>query len=120
MTCNRVVIINEGEIVAVDSVENLERKASGRPSWKIVLKPGENIGWRESIAAVTGSEIADIRELSEAFEFNLQLEKAEDFDGLFLNLTKGGAVFREISPVKATLEDVFLKLTAAEERKEAA
>lgn len=120
MTCNRVVIINEGEIVAVDSVENLERKASGRPAWKIVLKPGENSGWRENIAAVTGSEITDVRELSEAFEFNLQLEKAEDFDGLFLDLTKSGAVFREISPVKATLEDVFLKLTAAEERKEAA
>lgn len=120
MTCNRVVIINEGEIVAVDSVANLEKKASGRPTWKINLKPATGQNWRQTIDQIQGSEITEIRELPEAFEFKLQLSKTEEFDGLFHKITQGGAVFREISPVKATLEDVFLKLTGGEERKEAA
>ena len=120
MTCGRVVIINEGEIVAVDSVANLEKAAAGKPTWKINLKAGVGNNWRQIIDKVAGSEVFDLLELPETAEFKLKLEKAEDFDALFRKLAEDGAVFREISPVKATLEDVFLKLTSGEERREAA
>lgn len=120
MTCGRVVIINEGEIVAVDSVANLEKKASGRLTWKIALKPATEQNWRQTIEQIQGSEIMELLEQQETVEFRLQLEKAEDFDVFFQKITQGGAVFREISPIKATLEDVFLKLTSGEERKEPA
>lgn len=120
MTCGRVVIINEGEIVAVDSVANLEKTAAGKPTWKINLKAAPGKNWRQIIDKVTGSAIFDLLELPETAEFKLQLEKVADFDGLFRKLVEDGFVFREISPVKATLEDVFLKLTSGEERREAA
>jgi ABC-2 type transport system ATP-binding protein len=120
MTCGRVVIINEGEIVAVDSVANLERKATGRPTWKINLKPAPNQNWRQTADQFAGSAITDLQEHADACEFRLQLDRPEDFDGFFRKISQDGAVFREISPVKASLEDVFLKLTGGEERKEAA
>lgn len=120
MTCSRVVIINEGEIVAVDSVANLEKAGAGKPVWKITLAARSGGNWRQIIDKIAGAEIADLKELPETAEFKLKLEKPEDFDGLFRKMAADGFVFREISPVKATLEDIFLKLTSGEERKEAA
>ena len=120
MTCNRVVIISEGEIVAVDSVANLERNAQSNPAWKIVFKPADGQKWRETIDACVGARLSDLNELHDSYEFKLELDAAEKFDSLFRSLTEQGAVFREISPIRATLEDVFLKLTGAEERAEAA
>ncbi len=118
MTCGRVVIISEGEIVAVDSVANLERNAQAAPAWKIVLKPSKDQHWRENVENYSGARISEIKEVSDAYEFKLELEKSEHFDELFASLSGKGAVFREISPVRATLEDVFLRLTNSEERKE--
>jgi len=118
MTCGRVVIISEGEIVAVDSVANLEKNAQAAPAWKIVLRPAKDQNWRETIDNFSGARISEIREVSDAFEFKLELAKSEHFDELFSSLSGKGTVFREISPVRATLEDVFLRLTNYEERKE--
>ena len=120
MTCNRVVIINEGEIVAVDSVANLEKAGAGKPVWKITLGAFSGGNWRQIIDKVSGAVISELKELPETAEFKLKLEKQEDFDDLFRKMAADGIVFREISPVKATLEDIFLKLTSGEERKEAA
>ncbi len=120
MTCGRVVIISEGEIVAVDSVANLEKNAQAAPAWKIILKPAKDQNWREAIDNFAGARISEVKELSDSYEFRLELERNESFDEFFGSLSRKGAVFREISPVRATLEDVFLKLTSADERKEAA
>jgi len=120
MTCGRVVIISEGEIVAVDSVANLEKSAQAAPAWKIVLKPAINQSWRETIDNFSGARISEVKEHSDSYEFRLELPRNDDFDELFGSLSQKGAVFREISPVRATLEDVFLRLTSVEERKEAA
>ena len=117
-SCNRVVIINEGQIVAEDSVANLESRTIGKPSWHISLKPSKDLNWKELIKQIEGSEIADEQEKDNIFNFNLKLSKNEDFDAFFSSLASKGAVFKEITPVKATLEDVFLKLTSNEEGKE--
>ena len=120
MTCSRVVIINEGEIAAVDSVANLEKAASGKPTWKIGLKlPGKN-DWQKTVESIRGAEVHDVNNFPDRVEFRLKLDTNEDFDAAFRKLADDGMIFREISPVKATLEDIFLKLTGGEERKQAA
>ncbi len=120
MTCGRVVIINEGEVVAVDSVANLEKAASGKPTWKISLKQPGKDSWQKAIEKVPGAVFQDVNNFPDRIDFKLQLENHEDFDAVFRKLADEGMVFREISPVKATLEDIFLKLTSGEERKQAA
>jgi ABC-2 type transport system ATP-binding protein len=117
MTCGRVVIINEGEIAAVDSVQNLEKNATGRPAWKIVLKAPDNFDWQTIVNKAPDAQINDLIQ-GDASEFKLRLNRSEDFDDLFKVLTKENCIFREITPIKATLEDVFLKITLGEERKE--
>lgn len=115
MTCNRVVIINEGEIAAVDSVQNLERSSTGLPTWRIIMKPAEDFDWRKEIETLPNAEVFDSLGNKEA-EFKLSLAKTEDFDQVFTKLASKGCIFREITPIKASLEEVFLKITHGEER----
>lgn len=117
-TCNKVVIINEGEIVAEDSVTNLENKSLGKPSWHILYKPSKNQDIRQLLNDFDGSEVIDLKENVGLLDFKLSLSKKDDFDSLFIKMTASGGIFREITPVKASLEDVFLKLTSGDDRKE--
>ncbi len=117
-SCNRVVIINEGQIVAEDSVDNLENRTIGKPGWHISLKAPKELDWKDSIKKIDGAEIADEQESNGINNFNLKLSSKDDFDAFFSGLASKGAVFKEITPIKATLEDVFMKLTSNEEGKE--
>ena len=86
-----------------------------------LLKAKENEGFEfrdRDIIAITDSEINDISEEAGIFKFNLKLQKEDDFDCIFSKLAAKGGVFREITPIKATLEDVFLKLTSNDEKKD--
>ncbi|GAB4273285.1 MAG: ABC transporter ATP-binding protein [Candidatus Rifleibacteriota bacterium] len=116
MTCGRVVIINEGEIVAVDSVKNLEKGSSKTANWHITLKTAKSDDWRKIIDETEGAKIRDEMKDGEIVKFGLELPSEEEFDQLFAKLVSSGVVFREITPVKASLEEVFIKLTKGEER----
>ncbi len=116
MTCNRVVIINDGEIVAQDSVSNLESNAIGKPSWKIVYKPAEKQNWRNTIENIPGTEVLEVEKIDELSRFTLRLSNQNDFDEVFRKLSATGGIFREITPMKASLEEVFLKMTSSEEK----
>ena len=117
-TCDRVCIIKEGEIVAEDKVSNIANRISGKPSWHITLKPAENKNWQETIKSIPGSEITDIINESNIYSFTLSLSNKDDFDTLCSKLGSEGNVFRSIEPIKASLEDVFIQLTADNETKE--
>ena len=112
-SCNRVVIINEGEIVAEDTVSNIENKSLGKPSWHIILKTSENQDWKKGIENIEGSEIIGVSNKDNIYDFTLKLSKKDDFDVFFSNVTSGGGIFRAIEPTKASLEEVFTKLTSS-------
>ncbi len=112
-SCNRVVIINEGEIVAEDTVSNIENKSLGKPSWHIVLKPSENQEWKKCIDNIEGSEIIGVSNKDNIYDFTLKLSKKDDFDVFFSKVTSEGGIFRAIEPTKASLEEVFTKLTSS-------
>ena len=109
-SCNRVVIINEGQIVAEDSVDNLENRTIGKPGWHISLKAPKELDWKDLIKKIDGAEIADEQESNGINNFNLKLSSKDDFDAFFSGLASKGAVFKEITPIKATLEDVFMEV----------
>lgn len=115
MTCSRVVIINEGEIVAEDSVENLEKNAVGKSGWKVLLKPSGSTDWRVTAANFPAIKIVDANEMNGLVGFRLEAGCEKEFDEFFSAMAKAGNVFREISPLRATLEDVFIKLTSGDE-----
>jgi len=109
--CQRVIIINEGEISAVDSLEGLT--ASMRKSERLSLtvrNPNDDIEKKlnsvnEVISVVPGEENQFFIEC--ALNSNLQ----DEFARMTLD-NKWGLI--EIKPISMTLEDVFLKLTIEE------
>ena len=109
--CQRVIIINEGEISAVDSLEGLT--ASMRKSERLSLtvrNPNDDIERKlnsvnEVISVVPGEENQFFIEC--ALNSNLQ----DEFARMTLD-NKWGLI--EIKPISMTLEDVFLKLTIEE------
>lgn len=119
MTCDRVVIINEGEIVAEDSVANLENKAAGKPSWKIKVKLSADNEWKKCLDGIEGHEIKRDKISGSYLECELSITTSDDFEKFLHTMAGAGHIFTEIVPIRQTLEDVFIRLTAAEEKGEA-
>lgn len=115
MTCNKVVIINEGEIVAADSVESLEKEAESNSTWFIRIKSDKE-DWKKTFNDFDGLSISNEKKTDDSISFTLSLKKESEFDKLFNTSVGKGIIYREITPHRATLEDVFLKLTGGEGR----
>lgn len=109
--CKRVIIINEGEIAAVDSLGGLT--ASLRKSERLSLtvrSSGENVleklnSLDQVVSAVNSEENQYLIEC--ALKSNLQ-------DNIAKLALEGNWGIVELKPVSMTLEDIFLKLTLEE------
>lgn len=109
--CKRVIIINEGEIVAVDSLESLTTRL--RKGDRLLLK----------IRRSDSDTIEKLRTLSKvntvieptAGQFTIDCEPHADIQDTIAKLAldnNWGIV--ELKPASITLEDIFLKLTLEE------
>jgi len=114
MTCKKVVIINEGKIVATDTVENLEKQGKDTTSFQIVLKPA-GLDWKKSFEAVPGASLSNEKVEGEKVAFSLQVPNEETYEKVFSSVVSAGHKFMEITPARASLEEIFLKLTKTDE-----
>ncbi|HEX3819040.1 MAG TPA: ATP-binding cassette domain-containing protein [Candidatus Sulfotelmatobacter sp.] len=128
-TCQQVIIINKGKVVATDSVRNLQARARGAES--VLLEIAGRTGTIEipivqhkleqipGVARVHCKEHADSRAL-----FEVEGEKGRLVRGdLARAVVECGWDLNELRPAAMTLEEVFLQLTgsdAAAEKKEEA
>ncbi|MFV1950562.1 MAG: ATP-binding cassette domain-containing protein [Nitrospinota bacterium] len=115
-TCGRVLIINEGKIVASGTPEELSNRATGKDKIYINLK-----GQREAIETrlQSMSEIASFRIIEENGGKLLKYEIESNGDtnlneALFHMAVDNRWVITELRKEKASLEDVFLQLTTGE------
>ncbi len=116
-TCSRVVIINEGQIVAQDSIENLTA-GLGRIQTLRVRVARDADGLAARIGALPGV-IEASRESSGTYL--LRVEGGDDArERVAAETVASGAGLVEISRQRATLEEVFLKLVTEETGEEAA
>jgi len=111
-TCDRVIIISNGKIVAEDTLEGLEARL--RPSKKVEIKVAryrdkvcEEISKLPSVISVVPSRNDAI-----LVEYPQSLDLREDIARVIVNL---GAGLLELKPVSMTLEEVFLQLVTEEE-----
>lgn len=119
MTCNRVVIINEGEITAEDTIENLENSGNGKPCWKIVIKSKDSYNIKDSLEKISGVDVSELTVGDEVTNLKISLENENLIDEVSEKMFSDGCKIRELTPVKASLEEVFLKYTYGQhERKE--
>ena len=114
-TCQRVVIINKGRVVAVDTPDNLTARLSGAETMFVqVDAPGADIAaMLGAIGGVTHVAPADMRTGSGAFE--VQSERGRDIRrDLAREIVTRGWGLLELRPMRLSLEEVFLQVTTEE------
>lgn len=119
MTCQRVVIISEGKIAAVDTPENLTRQQQGASRISLKIK-GPDAGLKERLREVTGvlsveSSVLD-GDGEEVHSFSVETELKQDIRGqLARSIIESGFELVELRSMELSLEDVFTQLTTQEE-----
>ncbi len=114
-TCQRVVIINKGRVVAVDTPENLTARLRGSETMYVqVDAPGVDVASTLSaVPGVTRVERADQRADSGAFE--IESERGRDVRReLSREIVMRGWGLLELRPMRMSLEEIFLQVTTEE------
>jgi ABC-2 type transport system ATP-binding protein len=123
-TCQRVVIINKGRVVAVDTPDNLTARLKGSATMYVqVDAAGADAGAAlGAIAGVTRVVPIDHREGAHG-PAAYEVESESDVDvrrELARAVVTRGWGLLELRPVRMSLEDVFLQVTTEETQEEAA
>jgi ABC-2 type transport system ATP-binding protein len=115
-TCSRVLIINEGKLVADGSPEQLQREFHGSESLTVELRTpavdpvAEIFPVLRGIPAVTGLTLLSHEGSSSVVEIGVQ-KGADVREAVFRTAVAGGWVILEMRSRVTTLEEVFHKLT---------
>jgi len=105
LTCDRVAVLRNGKVAAFGSVEELTRK---KATYKMVATPLDDslVGsFRESgagVERVNGHMVLSVTDL-------------EHLNALVDQVRARGGILSELTPVRSTLEDVFVDLVRADE-----
>jgi ABC-2 type transport system ATP-binding protein len=117
MLCDRIVIINEGRIAAVDRPENLTARLRKSQQVRLEVRgPADAIEAQlkalpHVLAIKRGARAED-----SATEFFVDGEVEQDIrEALAGTVVKNGWGLREMSSIRMSLEDIFLRLTTEEE-----
>lgn len=117
MTCNRVIIINEGRLVAVDSPANLTAKLKGSDSILIEAEgPPDEI--RNALEKLDNVLSVSIDAGSDAQRHRYKVETRLGADirkNIAATIVRQGWGLTELRAEGLSLEDVFLRLTTREE-----
>lgn len=111
-TCRRVVVLNQGRLVADATIDALRRRAAGGALRVTVVDPPPEVGGR--LRAVDGVEQVERAgpEGSSAYVLRPR-EGVEDLPArVFRAAAATGLVLEELAPLGLSLEDVFTGLTA--------
>lgn len=110
--CDRVIIINKGKIVAIDTPENLEKKVSDNNVVYVTVEDKENKveNIKEKI-----SGIKEIKLIKENEDKTKQYEITGENDvnlnkAIFGEFAKENITIVEMKKAEATLEDAFMKI----------
>jgi ABC-2 type transport system ATP-binding protein len=108
-TCEKVVIINKGKIVAQDTIQNLSTLERGQGKVFVRLrKEVQDLG--SILKDVSG--VLEVDSGANKKEWNIGYKGDEEIiDQLSSKIVSNGLGLVELSPSKVDLEDVFLKLT---------
>jgi ABC-2 type transport system ATP-binding protein len=123
-TCQRVVIINKGRVVAVDTPDNLTARLKGSATMYVQVEGagGDAGAALAAIPGVTRVTAVDHHEATGAAPTAFEVESAPETDvrrELARAVITRGWGLLELRPVRMSLEDVFLQVTTEEVPEEA-
>ncbi len=115
MTCGRVVIINEGEVVAEDTPGNLTRRLKGSER-TVVEVSGEEKTASEVVKSFGEVQKVDLEKIAKTDHLRFTLETSADIrNDLAKALMAKGLNLYELRTEAYSLEEIFLHLTTKEE-----
>ena len=119
--CERVIIIHEGEIVAVDRPENLASRLLGAERIELDVR-GPESGVMSALSGVDG--VQDVRKASRAGDgvpgYVVEAEQGTDLRAaLASEVVQRGWDLMRLESVSMSLEEIFLHLTTSEDEPEA-
>lgn len=111
--CERVVIINKGEIMAIDTIDNLEKTLVDKNLLSLKVE-GDKDKVQRLIKDVRGTgSITDITYIStELYSYKVEIENETVRKEILSALIANNCNVVEVSMAKLSLEQVFLKLTS--------
>jgi len=119
-TCEQVIIINKGKLVATDSVRNLQARARGAES--VLIEVAGRNGNLETAAVVQRlQQVAGVgrvlfkQQVDSRSIFEVESEKGRLLRGdLARAVVESGWDLNELRPAAMSLEEIFLQLTGSE------
>lgn len=111
MTCERVIIIHEGKIVAKDSIKNLSSTIGGANRIRLEIEgPSKQIAERLH-------RIQDVKKVNyEGSQYIIEYATDKDPRSRITEaIVQGGWTLLSLENIEMSLEDIFLKLTTEEE-----
>jgi len=120
-TCQRVVIINKGKVVAVDTPDNLTRQLRGASSLYVQVD-ASGADAHDTLAGVPGVTkvgVADRHDGIVGYEINAEQQRDVRRDVARAIVDRGMGLL-EMRPMRMSLEDIFLQLTTNEQQSDPA
>jgi ABC-2 type transport system ATP-binding protein len=105
LTCDRVAVLRNGKVAAFGSVEELTRQTA---TYKMVATPID-----ESLVAAFRETGAGVERVNG--HMVLSVNDVQHLNALVDRLRSRGGVLTELTPVRSTLEDVFVDLIRADQ-----
>ncbi len=119
-TCEQVIIINKGKLVATDSVHNLQARARGAESMllDVAARSGNLpvLSVQQRLAAIAGvSNVICKGQDDEGAIFEVESHKGQLIRGdLARAVVEAGWDLNELRPAAMSLEEIFLQLTGTD------
>lgn len=109
-TCDRILIINKGQIVADGTANDLRRQAQGQEILKLTIEDGDKNTIFEAIKALDSVDTVDLLDEDNRFEIQSKSNMSSRRSVFNLCVEKSW-ILTEITPVETKLEDIFRELT---------
>jgi ABC-2 type transport system ATP-binding protein len=114
-TCERVVIINRGKVVAIDTPDNLTARLRGSETMYVQIDAG-GIDAGRALASITGvTRVVESDRREGVVGYEVDSERGQDVRrDLARAVVNNGFGLLELRPMRMSLEQVFLSLTTEE------
>ena len=114
MVCDRIMIIDKGKIVAMDTPANLMKQLKSSSNVILEMKgDGEKI--KSSLSGIDGVRSVTWNEKGDANEFYVEGSGEDDIrEDIFNCIVKDNYILREMKRQPITLEEVFHQITTKE------
>ncbi len=118
MICQRVVIINEGRIVAEDTPEGLTGKDKTKVALEIKAPRAETLTRLRAVPGVAAVS-AEARPGGHTGRYVVEMEQGKDVrDAIVQSIVGAGWSLLEMHTLRLSLEDIFIRLVTEEQGRE--